>query len=312
MASRLPALFLSHGGGPSFLFDHPAGSMMAEMGRSSRAASFLRNLREHPSLAPCWPPAAMLVISAHWEEAAFTVQEHHAPPLLYDYYGFPPEAYALNWAPPGAPALAARVRGLLERAGLPAAGDARRGYDHGLFVPLMVVAPEASIPTLQLSLHHSLDPHLHLRLGAALAPLRDEGVIIIGSGFATHNLGEFRGSAPGQPSRPWLTAFDGWLKETITRVTPAERARRLAAAEQEAPEGSFRKAHPREEHWLPLLVAAGAAAPEVVEGVETADVDVAGRTNVSKEGGSKRKHSEEILFEQHINGAASMACFLMS
>lgn len=251
----------------------------------------------------------MLVISAHYEEKAFTVQESASPPLLFDYYGFPPAAYDVKWPAPGAPALATRVRSLLSAAGLPSAGDGgSRGFDHGVFVPLMLVEPAARIPTLQLSLHDSLDPQLHLRLGAALAPLRAEGVLIIASGFATHNLGEFRGSAPGQPTKQWLSKFDDWLTYTVTRTTPAERARLLAAAEAEAPEGTFRRAHPREEHWTPLLVAVGAAAPEALGEVQAA-------TTIDAIGGGAAQahaHDSQLIYKQHVNGVASMACFLMT
>lgn len=267
-AMALPVLFLSHGGGPCFFMDMPPSHPMHEMGPTSRAAAFLRGLSAHPSLAPVWPPKAILVVSAHWEESAFTVQEGARPPLLFDYHGFPPETYRLTWPAPGAPAVAARVRSLLAGAGLPAAGDSgKRGFDHGVFVPLKLVEPDAGIPTLQLSLHGGLDPALHLRAGAALAPLRREGVLIVGSGYATHNLGAFfsgeRHSA-ASPA-PWAAAFDGWLVSTVTGGDPVARVAALADPEGSAPRGTFRKAHPREEHLLPLHVVVGAADPAAVE-----------------------------------------------
>jgi aromatic ring-opening dioxygenase catalytic subunit (LigB family) len=169
--------------------------------------------------------------------------------MLYDYYGFPPASYEITWPAPGDPALAARVRALLGQAGFETAADGARGYDHGTFVPLKVTYPEADVPTVQLSLLRSLDPAEHLRMGRALAPLRDEGVLIVGSGMSYHNMRGFGSAAGAQDAE----TFHAWLHEA---VTGPERDRALAnwAA---APAG--RACHPREEHLLPLLVVAGAA-----------------------------------------------------
>ncbi len=210
-------------------------------------ASWLRGLGE--SLPE--KPRALLVVSAHWEAARPTVQAHAAPPLLYDYYGFPEHTYSLTWPAPGAPELAARVRSLLEGAGIEADEDAERGFDHGVFVPLKLTFPDAEIPTLQLSLQRGLDPAFHLRMGEALAPLRDEGVLILGSGMSYHNMQHLRGNTAQVAS----AEFDGWLRETIGQP-PEERHERLVGWSQ-AP--AARVAHPREEHLLPLMVAAGAA-----------------------------------------------------
>jgi aromatic ring-opening dioxygenase catalytic subunit (LigB family) len=177
-----------------------------------------------------------------------------APPLLFDYYGFPPESYELTWPAPGAPELAARVRELLGNAGFASAENATRGFDHGTFVPLKLTYPNAEIPTLQLSLKTGLDPREHLAIGRALAPLRDEGVFIIGSGLSYHNL---RGLGP--PFRPAASAFDAWLRESVTLKAEA-RDERLCDW-QSAP--SARTAHPREDHLLPLMVVAGAAGADV-------------------------------------------------
>jgi aromatic ring-opening dioxygenase catalytic subunit (LigB family) len=190
------------------------------------------------------------VISAHWEEPVPTVMTGERPPLFYDYYGFPPESYRLTWPAPGHPALAARVRGLLEGAGFATAANAERGFDHGTFVPLKLTYPAADVPTVQLSLRRGLDPAEHLAIGRALAPLRDEGVFIVGSGMSYHNLRAFNASG-----RAPSAAFDAWLGEAIAQ-DPEERARRLTRW-SEAP--SARQAHPREEHLLPLMVVAGAA-----------------------------------------------------
>jgi len=239
---RQPAVYLPHGGGPWPFVELPFGAPDELAG----LAAFLRGL---PQLAPA-PPRAVLVVSAHWEEPAFTVMTHPQPPLYFDYFGFPDEAYRLTWPAPGAPELAARVLEVVRQAGLPAAEDGARGFDHGTFVPLKLAWPAADVPTLQLSLLRGLDPSAHLALGRALRPLRDEGVFIVGSGMSFHNLRAF-----GPQAAPWAAAFDGWLREAAT-AAPAERAQRLAAWAR-AP--SARLSHPREEHLLPLMVVAGAA-----------------------------------------------------
>jgi aromatic ring-opening dioxygenase catalytic subunit (LigB family) len=177
------------------------------------------------------------------------------PPILYDYGGFPPEAYTITWPAPGDPALAGRVVGLLEAAGIPARTDPARGYDHGAFIPFKVSWPEAEVPAIQLSLKAGLDPAEHLAIGRALAPLRDEGVLLLGSGMTYHNLRSIRTGAAGGTSQ----AFDAWLREAAT-AAPAMRDR-LLAGWATAPQA--RQAHPREEHLLPLMVAAGAAGDDV-------------------------------------------------
>ena len=196
------------------------------------------------------PPLAMVVVSGHWEERVPTVSTTEHPALIYDYYGFPPETYALQWPAPGAPALADRVADLLRNSGLPVASDSTRGLDHGVFVPLKVAFPDANIPVVPLSLAGSLDPALHLAVGNALAPLRDEGVLIVGSGMSFHNLRAY--FQEGTPERS--AAFDHWLNDSILRPA-AERDARLKRW-RDAPAALF--AHPREEHLIPLLVAAGA------------------------------------------------------
>ena len=159
------------------------------------------------------------MVSGHWEEPAFTASAAAEPKLIFDYSGFPEHTYRLTWPAPGEPELAARVAGLLDQAGLPSALSPNRGFDHGVFVPLKVAFPEAQIPVVTLSLAASLDPALHLAAGRALAPLRDEGVLIVGSGMSFHNLrGYFR---PETPER--ARAFDGWLTKAVE--SPAARAR---------------------------------------------------------------------------------------
>jgi aromatic ring-opening dioxygenase catalytic subunit (LigB family) len=171
--------------------------------------------------------------------------------LLFDYSGFPKASYELTWPAPGSPKVAARVRELLSAAGISSAEDGARGFDHGTFVPLKLTYPDANVPTVQLSLQAGLDPAVHLAIGRALAPLRDEGVFIVGSGMSYHNMrGFFRGGAG-----PASIAFDTWLGEAV-EAAPDERDARLRDWAR-AP--SARECHPREEHLLPLMVIAGAA-----------------------------------------------------
>ena len=241
-AQRQPAIFLPHGGGPCFFMDWTWGP--ADTWHATQ--HFLEGLA---ATLPA-PPKALLVVSGHWEEPAFTAGTATAPELIFDYSGFPEHTYRLTWPAPGDPALAARVAELLKAAGLLAATSPARGYDHGVFVPLKVAFPQAQIPVVTLSLAASLDPALHLAAGRALAPLRDEGVLIVGSGMSFHNLrGYFR---PETPQR--ARAFDDWLTRAIASPAPDRDA--ALTHWREAPYATY--AHPREEHLIPLMVAAGA------------------------------------------------------
>lgn len=240
---RMPVVFFPHGGGPWPFVELGIGSKP----ELKELASYLDSVRTLPKTQP----KALLVISAHWEEPVFTVMNGAQPPLLFDYYGFPPESYQLTWPAPGDPALAARVQELLSAAGFETAANPSRGFDHGTFVPLKLTYPEANVPVVQLSLRQGLDPAEHLAVGRALAPLRDEGVFIVGSGMTFHNLRAF-----GAPqSKPVSESFDAWLRETGT-LPEDERNQRLTDW-AEAP--SAQLAHPREEHLLPMMVIAGAA-----------------------------------------------------
>ena len=239
---RMPVIYLPHGGGP-----WPFVEMGLDPSEVARLSEYLGSLRGSLAVAP----KALLVISAHWEAPVPTVMSAARPPLLYDYYGFPPASYSITWPAPGDAALAGRVRALVQAAGFESAADSERGFDHGTFVPLKVAFPEADIPTVQLSLLSDLDPARHLALGRALQPLRDEGVLIIGSGMSFHNMRAFRDPS----ARPLAATFDHWLQETCV-LDGASRNARLRDW-QDAP--SARAAHPREEHLLPLMVVAGAA-----------------------------------------------------
>jgi len=246
-AERMPVVFLPHGGGPWPFVELGFGNK-AEL---AALTHYLRSIRALPRT----PPKALLVVSAHWEESVPTVMSGTHPPMLYDYYGFPPESYTITWPAPGSPQLAARVQQLLGAAGLKTGEDAARGFDHGTFVPLKLTYPEADIPVVQLSLKQGLDPAEHLAIGRALQPLRDEGVFIVGSGMTFHNLRAF--SDPR--SVPVAEAFDAWLRRTAT-LAPDERDLGLT---QWALAPAARQAHPREEHLLPLMVVAGAAGQDV-------------------------------------------------
>ena len=262
MTERQPTAFLPHGGGPCFFMDwNPPETWDRQR----------RFLEEFPASLPA-KPTSLLVISGHWEEREFTVQTNPAPPLLFDYQGFPAHTYQLTWPAPGDPALADRVGELLEGAGFKTGSDSARGFDHGVFIPLKVAFPEADIPTVQLSLRADLDPQAHLAAGRALAPLRDDGVLIIGSGNTYHNMAvmmrSMHGGATGNVAG---TEFDRWLTDAVTQNDPARRDAMLAAWEQ-APRA--RDANPREEHLIPLHVVAGAAGAD--RGTKTLEDQVLG------------------------------------
>jgi aromatic ring-opening dioxygenase catalytic subunit (LigB family) len=199
-------------------------------------------------------PRAILVISGHWEEARPTVTIGRNPPLLFDYYGFPEHTYRLAYPAPGSPELAGRVRALLAASGIASDEEAERGFDHGVFIPFLLIYPQADVPIVQLSLRQDLDPKAHLAIGRALAPLRNEGVLIIGSGMSYHNLRYF-GS---MDLRVIASAqrFDDWLTATVEE--PDEMCRALALESwSDLPDAQL--CHPRAEHLAPVFVVAGAA-----------------------------------------------------
>jgi aromatic ring-opening dioxygenase catalytic subunit (LigB family) len=246
MIPRLPVYFISHGGGPWSYMDDPSRAHYARLEASLAAMPAQIGTT----------PKAVLMISAHWEEPEFTLMANPKPPMVYDYYGFPDYTYQIRYEAPGDPALAERARALIEAAGLPAKLDLTRGFDHGAFTPLKVMYPRADVPVVQLSLKEGLDPQSHLALGRAIAPLRDEGVLIVGSGLSYHNLRQFFSPRGWGPSRE----FDAWLNGVLLGGNPRDRDKLLAAWES-AP--AARAAHPREEHLLPLHVAVGAAGADV-------------------------------------------------
>jgi len=238
----LPTYFISHGGGPWPWMPEWKGMM------SILAASLAKMPMEIGET-----PRAVLMISGHWEQADFAVMSSPSPGMVYDYSGFPAHTYQIRYAAPGSPAVAKRAAELLAAAGLPTHLDDQRGFDHGVFAPMQVMYPQADVPLLQVSIRDNYDPAQHIALGRALAPLRDEGVLIVGSGLSYHNLRLF-GAGGREPS----AAFDAWLDRTL-RSDPMARTAELLQWEK-AP--FARVCHPKEDHLIPLLAAVGAAESE--------------------------------------------------
>lgn len=245
-------LFLSHGGGPlPLLGDEAHEEMVACL---EEIATRLER------------PSAILVVSAHWEESIPTITSAGNPPLIYDYYGFPEESYAITYPCPGAPLLAARIHEMLGDAGIESKLDDRRGFDHGLFVPLKIMYPDADIPSVQLSLASNLDPTLHLHMGRALRELSEDNLLVIGSGFSFHNMKAFFAPETEQ-AKAMNESFENWLLSTCSDTAIDEKAReRRLAAWKEAPGAGF--CHPREEHLLPLHVCYGLAGRPCSEAFE--------------------------------------------
>lgn len=232
MPSRIPSIFVSHGA-PTLVFeDIAARDFMAGLG------------------AQLPRPEAILCISAHWETEEPTVGAAPQPATIHDFYGFPDALYRLRYAAPGAPELALRVTELVTSDGRRCLVDHDRGLDHGAWNPLMLIYPDADIPVAQLSIQSSLDPAHHAAIGRALRPLRDEGVLLLASGGAVHNLRQFR--VDPETAAPWAVSFDDWLADRIAAGDEQD----LIAYRDTRPEA--RLAHPRDEHFMPLFVALGA------------------------------------------------------
>jgi aromatic ring-opening dioxygenase catalytic subunit (LigB family) len=240
--SLMPVVFVPHGGGPMPLLGEP---------NHRELTLFLQSVG-----ADIPHPQAIVVITAHWEESVIHISNAVAPGMLYDYSGFPPESYQFSYPAPGQPALAQRISGLLAQQGIGARLNDERAYDHGTFVPLMLMYPAADIPVIQLSLIAGLDPAAHIALGKALAPLREQGVLMVGSGMSFHNMRAFFSGDPAAKGKS--QQFDEWLTETLVgdSLTNSQREQRLLAWDS-APQARF--SHPREEHLLPLHVCFGAA-----------------------------------------------------
>ncbi len=239
MSSKLPTYFISHGGGP-----WPWLPDMRKMLKKLEVS--LADMPRQIGVVP----KAILMISGHWEGPDFAVMASAAPPMVYDYRGFPAFTYEIKYGAPGAPEVAKRVAELLRGAGLPTHLDETQGFDHGTFAPMQIMYPNADVPLLQVSLKVGYDPQEHLALGRALAPLRDEGVLIVGSGLSYHNL-RLLNAAAAEPS----TAFDHWLNKAL--MSEPQRRTALLIEWEKAP--SARICHPEEDHFIPLMAAVGAA-----------------------------------------------------
>lgn len=243
---RMPAYFLAHGAGPCFFMEWTHGPLDTWDG----LAIWLRSISADAGMVP----QAIVVVSAHWEAAPLHINGLHRSGLVYDYGGFPPHTYELCYRAPGSVAIAQRLQVLLGEQDIESVRDDDRGLDHGAFIPLMLAYAEATIPVVQLSLHSSLSPADHIALGRALSPLRDEGVLLLGSGMSYHNR-----PGLGVGAAQLADQFDVWLTQSVCAHTGAERDLRLRRW-LDAP--GARQAHPREEHLLPLMVVAGAAGDE--------------------------------------------------
>lgn len=236
-------LYIPHGGGPMPLLSEEGYEQMNPF------------LREFSSTIS--QPEAIVVVSAHWEEPVVSITAHKNPPMLYDYSGFPSESYQFKYPAPGRPRLASRIQAMLAIAGIEAAMDYERGFDHGLFIPLMLMYPAAKIPCIQISLSSSLDAAFHIALGRALAPLKKENLLILGSGFSFHNMTAMmskQDDAVDEKNRQ----FEEWLEQTCCDpdLELSEREQRLIEWDR-APHARY--CHPREEHLLPLQVCFGMA-----------------------------------------------------
>ena len=238
---KFPVLFISHGGGPWPYID-------------SERKQYAKTIDELSRIPDSLPekPKAILVVTGHWEEKTFTVSTSQSPPMVYDYHGFPEHTYHIQYKALGSTEVAMRVIELLNQSHIEIASDSERGFDHGTFVPLVLMYPNADIPVVMLSIKSSYDPQQHIKAGEAIQALREEGVLIIGSGLTYHNMRGF-----GQPGSMQLSeVFESYLNDAISHSNPEERIRRLIHWET-AP--GARLVHPREDHLIPLMVAAGAA-----------------------------------------------------
>ncbi|PCI18632.1 MAG: dioxygenase [Piscirickettsiaceae bacterium] len=239
-----PTFYIPHGAGPCFFMDWTIGPADTW----DKTAAWLENL---PKMLP-QKPDAIVIFSAHWEADVVQINSHPNPSLIFDYYGFPEHTYELTYPAPGSPVLAKRIQSLFTTANISSELDPQHGFDHGMFIPLKVMFPDADIPVVQVSLHTSLNPAFHQQMGAALQSLRDDNILILGSGISFHNMQILmRGEDPDDHS----IHFNNWLTQACT-ASPATRKIMLSNW-RVAPSASI--CHPREEHLIPLMVAGGAA-----------------------------------------------------
>jgi len=235
------ALFVSHGGGPL--------PLLGDVGHQDLVSCLKRIAGQIDK------PSLIVVVSAHWETAVPHMTAAPQPPLLYDYYGFPEASYRITYPCPGSPALVDALQAMLSKNGFESIADRERGFDHGLFVPLKIMYPEADIPCVQLSLFEDLDAEKHIRLGKALQQITDDNILLLGSGFSFHNMKAFFASTSPETEN-MNKVFERWLIETMSSkdISESERRKRLVQWD-EAPHARY--CHPREDHLLPLHVCYG-------------------------------------------------------
>ncbi len=235
-------IYLSHGGGPLPLINDPSHLKLNHF-----LGQLKNDLRK---------PEAIVVFSAHWEADPIAIQHANHPPLIYDYYGFPEETYHLDYPANGHPKLAEKIASLLNEANIENHLDDQQPYDHGMYIPLMKIYPDASIPCIQISLSHSLDARTHLKLGEALRPLLSENILFIGSGFSFHNLRAFDMNPNPSPDLK-NEAFQGWLLDHCVYHYEKNKSESALINWEKAPHARY--CHPREEHLLPLHICVGLA-----------------------------------------------------
>lgn len=243
--------------------------LLGDPGHKTIIASLQNRIPQILRLAsPTHRPRAIILVTAHWTTSQPTISAGASPSLLYDYYGFPPETYAIKYPAPGAPEIAARVAAAMTAEGLTPKLDATRGWDHGVFVPLKLAVPAADVPVVQVSVLASEDPAQHLRMGRALAALRDDNIAIVGSGFASfHNIGimqSLRGFRGNSLDKSWLAfkaktdEWNGALTEAVTTANATARGDKVARW-RDFPHADMMHPPSGGEHFMPLIVCAGAA-----------------------------------------------------
>lgn len=260
--SRFPVIFIPHGGGPWPFMDFPKSA--EGKGPWDDLGAFLKGLDGEIGRRP----KAVLVVSGHWEkEAVPTLSTAEKPGMLYDYYNFPPHTYELSYPAKGDPTVAGRARALLADAGIESAQDATRGFDHGVFIPFMLIYPDADVPIVMMSLKNTLDAESHLAIGRALEPLRDEDVLIVASGMTYHSMPMFRKADAGHVAE--AVRFDDWLADAVEAPDADERAAMLSSWDKNP--DALACHVPDHDHLVPLFVAAGAAGADQGRRIFTTD-----------------------------------------
>lgn len=242
---RYPTLFVNHGGGPLPL-----------LGRQPELARHMKETVQ--KWLPATRPSAIIVLSAHWESNPIGITSSPNPSMYYDYSGFPSETYTYQYPAPGHPSLARKIKELFDRQDIPSELDAKRGFDHGVFVPLMLMYADADIPVVAVSLDASLSVERNMAVGSALEPLRDEGILILGSGYTFHNMQAF--FHPSDHTYKQSRLFNSWLQDALAPAQKVGKVLPRLAKWKEAPGALV--CHPREEHLLPLFMTAAAAGPD--------------------------------------------------